>query len=75
MYPGIKIVKTQSGNSVLMSLNNKEGWLLKSMENNLNIEKNVFLARKKIKNNECICIYGNTKEPTISINWQIEKVT
>ena len=27
----------------------------------------------KFKNNTFI--YGNTKEPTISINWQIEKVT
>jgi len=75
IYPGIKIVKTQGGNSVLMSLMNKEGWLLKSFENNLNIEKNIFLGRKQIINNECICINGSVEKPNVLINWQIEKVS
>ena len=75
IYPGIKIVKTKGGNSVLMSLPNGEGWLLKATENNLDIEKNIFLGRKKIINNECICISGSTNNSNLSINWQIEKVT
>lgn len=75
IYPGIKIVKTQGGNSALISLSNKEGWLFKSIGSNLKIEKDIFLGRKQIINNECICINGNVEKPDILINWQIEKVS
>ena len=74
IYPGIKIVKTKEGNSVLISTANGGGWLLKTLENNLNIERNVFLARKKIINNECVFINGNSKDSKITIKWQIEKI-
>jgi len=74
IYPGIKIVKTQGEYSVLISLQNGEGWLLKCIENKIQIEKNIFLARKKIFNNECICINGKFNESKICINWEIEKV-
>ena len=53
---------------------NGEGWIIKSIENNLNIEKNIFFGRKNTVNNECICISGTTKEPKVSINWEIEKI-
>ena len=74
IYPGIKIVKTQGKNSVLVKQPNGEGWIIKSIENNLNIEKSIFFGRKNIVNNECVCISGSTKEPEISVNWEIEKV-
>ena len=72
---GIKIVKTKAGNSVLISLLNGEGWLLKSDTNNFKIEKNIFFGNKnKIINNESISILGNLNDEIISINWEIEKV-
>ena len=74
IYPGIKVVKTKGGDTVLINLQSGEGWLLKSIENNLNIEKNIFFGGKKILNNECICISGSFNEPETIINWQIEKV-
>ncbi|MDC0205402.1 heparinase II/III family protein [Pelagibacteraceae bacterium] len=75
IYPGIKIVKTKAGNSVLISLLNGEGWLLKSDTNNFKIEKNIFFGNKnKIINNESISILGNLNDEIISINWEIEKV-
>ena len=74
IYPGIKIVKTKGGNTVLISLPNGEGWLLKSVDSNLDIEKNIFFGRKKTINNECICISGSTNQSKVSINWKIEKV-
>ena len=74
IYPGIKIVKTKGGNAVLISLTNGEGWLLKSVDSNLDIEKNIFFGRKKTINNECICISGSTNQSKVSINWEIEKV-
>ena len=74
IYPGIKIVKTKGGNSILISLTNGEGWLFKSESNNLEIEKNIFFGRKKAINNECISISGSTDKEQKLINWQIEKV-
>ena len=74
IYPGIKIVKTKGKNSVLIRQPNGEGWILQSNTNNIDIENNIFLARKKIINNECICIKGSINETKISINWEIEKL-
>jgi len=76
IYPGTKIVKTMSENSVLISLPNGEGWLLLSKTNNFHIEKNIFLGNKnKIINNECISICENIKKEVISVRWKIERVS
>ncbi len=76
IYPNIKIVKTKAGNSILISLPNGEGWVLKSETNNLNIEKSIFFGNKnKILKNESISLYGDILKETISIKWEIEKVS
>ena len=76
IYPDTKIVKTQAGNSVLISLPNGEGWLLKSNTNDFEIEKNIFLGNKnRIINNESISISGSIIESMISVIWEIERVS
>ena len=76
IYPNIKVVKTKAGNSILISLPNGEGWVLKSETNNLDIEKSIFFGNKnKILNNESISIYGDILEDAISIKWEIAKVS
>ncbi len=75
IYPNIKAVKTKGGNSVLISLPNGDGWLLRAYESVFNIEKNIFFGnKKKILNNESVSISGNTSETNMSINWSIERV-
>ena len=75
MYPNIKIVKTKSGKSVLFSLPNGDGWLLKNSENIFKIEKNIFLGNKnKIINNESILISGKVDKELSVIEWEIERV-
>ena len=75
IYPNTKIVKTKAGNSILISLFNGEGWLLKSKTNDFIIEKNIFLGNKnKIINNESVSISGNINKEIISIKWEIERV-
>ena len=74
IYPDAKIVKTKAGNSILISLSNGEGWLLKCEENNFKIEKNIFLGNKsKIINNESVSISGNINKEIVLIKWQIER--
>jgi len=76
IYPYIKIVKTKAGNSILISLPNREGWLLQSKTNDFEIEKNIFLGNKnKIINNESVSISGNINAEIISIKWEIERVS
>ena len=75
IYPGTKIVKTKAGNSILISLSNGEGWLLRNKTKDFEIEKNIFLGNKnKIINNESVTISGNISEEIISIKWEIERV-
>ena len=75
IYPDTKIVKTKAGNAILISLPNKEGWLLKSKTNDFRIEKNIFLGNKnKVINNEAVYIVGGIKEETVLIKWEIERI-
>ena len=75
IYPDTKIVKTKAGNSILISLSNREGWLLRSDTNNFEIDKNIFLGNKsKIINNESIYIAGKINQGKNLIKWSIEKV-
>ena len=76
IYPGIKIVKTKAGNSILISLSNGEGWLLQCETNDFEIQKNIFFGNKnKIITNESVLISGNINEEIITIKWIIEKVS
>ena len=75
IYPDTKIVKTKAGNAILISLPNKEGWLLESVTNDFKIEKNIFFGNKnKVKYNETAYIMGNIKKDTVSIKWKFERI-
>jgi len=75
LYPDAKIVKTQAGNAVLISLTNGEGWLLQTKNNDLKIEKDIFFGNKnKIINNESISISGNINKDIIDVEWSIERI-
>ena len=74
IYPGLKIAKTKDGSTVLIQLINGEGLIFKSENNEVKIEKNIFLGGKNIINTKCIVISGITREKEISVNWKIEKV-
>ena len=76
LYPDVKVVKTQAGNSALISLTNGEGWLLQTKNNELKIEKDIFFGNKnKIINNESIFISGNINKEIVSVEWSIERIS
>jgi len=76
IYPNTKIVKTKAEDSILISLSNGEGWLLKSEKNNFKIEKNIFLGNKnKILNNESVSISKVINSETTLIKWTIERIS
>ena len=76
MYPGVKIVKTKGGRTILISLQNGEGWHLSSLGNDLEIEESIFLGKKKnIIKSECIKISGKNITVSISIEWLFKKLS
>ena len=74
IYPGINTVKTVSGKSILLQIDKKKSWVLESENQNLEIEKGLFLGRNKVLNNNCVVIYGNTNNQNISVKWELKKI-
>jgi len=73
LYPGISVVKTLGGNSVLAQIDKNKSLLFKVDNKNISIEKSIFLAGNKILNNYCIVISGKILDINNEINWKIEK--
>ena len=74
--PGIKMVKTQNSQSVLLSLKNGEGWKFSCHNKEVLIEKGIYLGNKnKIIENENIYISGMTNGENQIIEWSFEKIS
>jgi len=76
IYPGIKIVKTQNSQSILLSLKNGEGWKFNCHNKKVLIEKGIYLGNKnKVIKNENIYISGMTNGENQIIEWSFEKIS
>jgi len=76
IFPGIKTAKTQDAHTILLSLNNGEGWKFTCKNFKIMIEKGIFLGNKnKIVENENICISSLTNLKDIEIDWSLIKVS
>ena len=75
LYPGINTVKTISGKSILLQINKNKAWMFSSENQNINIEKSLFLGGNKAQNNQCIVIYGDTKDEDVNIKWKLKKAS
>ena len=75
LYPGINTVQTLSGKSILLQINKKKSWVFSAENQKINIEKSLFLGGNKALNNQCIVIYGNTKDEDVNIEWKLKKAS
>ncbi len=73
LYPGLSAVKTMSGNSVLIQLTKKKSLIFTINDENLILEKSIFLGSNKILDNTCITISGNLVNKDKKILWEIKK--
>jgi len=73
IYPGISLFETMSGKDVLLQIDKKKSWTFSVKNESVKIEKSLFLGSNKILNNQCIVIYGNTKNHDINIKWEFKK--
>ena len=71
--PELSVVKTMSGNSALIQISKNKSLIFTINEENLDIEKSVFLGEKKIIDSTCITISGNLVNKNKTFNWEIKK--
>ncbi len=71
--PELSVVKTMSGNSALIQISKNKSLIFTINDNNLEIEKSIFLGEKKIIDSACITISGNLVNKNKIFNWEIRK--
>ena len=71
--PELDVVKTMSGNSALIQISKNKSLIFTVNDENLEIEKSIFLGEKKIIDSACITISGNLVNKNKIFNWEIKK--
>ncbi len=71
--PDLGVVKTMSGNSALIQISKNKSLLFTVNDEDLEIEKSIFLGEKKIIDSACITISGNLVNKDKIFNWEIRK--
>jgi uncharacterized heparinase superfamily protein len=74
LYPGINAVQTIGKNSVLIQIERNKSLIFSSSNQNISLEKSIFLGRNQIINNSCITVSGILKNSeSKNIHWKFEK--
>ena len=73
MDPALTAVKTMSGNSALIQISKNKSLIFNIKNENLEIEKSIYLGGKKILDNTCITISGNLVNKDKFFKWEIKK--
>ena len=71
--PKLNIVKTMSGNSILIQISKNKSLIFTVFGENLEIDKSIFLGGKKILDSACITISGNLVNKNKTLVWEIKK--
>ena len=73
LNPILNAVKTMSGNSALIQISKNKSLIFTIENEDIEIEKSIFLGGKKILDNSCITIAGILVNKNKSFNWEIKK--
>ena len=73
LNPELSAVKTMSGKGALIQISRNKSLLFTVKDENIEIEKSLYLGGKKILDNTCITISGNLVNKDKSFNWEIKK--
>ncbi len=73
LSPELTAVKTMGGNSALIQLSKNKSLIFTIKDENLEIEKSIYLGGRKILENTCITISGNLVNKDKVFNWEIKK--
>ena len=73
LNPQLSAIKTISGSSALIQISKNKSLIFTVKNENLEIEKSIYLGGKKILDNTCISVSGNLVNKDKSFNWEIKK--
>ena len=73
LNPELSAVKTIGGNSALIQISKNKSLIFTIKDENLELEKSIYLGGKKILDNTCITISGNLVNKDKFFNWEIKK--
>ena len=66
-------MKTISGNSALIQISKNKSLIFTMKDENIKIERSIYLGGKKILDNTCLTISGNLVNKDKFFNWEIKK--
>ena len=73
LNPKLTAVKTMSGSSALIQISKNKSLIFTVKNENIEIEKGIYLGGRKILDNSCISISGNLVNKNKSFEWDIKK--
>jgi uncharacterized heparinase superfamily protein len=74
LYPGVNAMQTMGKNSILIQIEKNKSLVFTTSENNLILEKSIFLGRNQIINNFCITISGSlNNNENKNITWELSR--
>ena len=73
LNPELSAVKTISGNSALIQISKNKSLIFTMKDENIKIERSIYLGGKKILDNTCLTISGNLVNKDKFFNWEIKK--
>jgi len=73
LSPDVSAVQTIGGKSVLIQARKNKSLIFTAAEQNLAVEKSIFLGGNKIINNLCITVSGNLHDSNKKIYWELKK--
>ena len=74
LYPGVNAMQTMGKNSILIQIEKNKSLVFTTSENNLILEKSIFLGRNQIINNFCITISGSlNNSESKNITWALKR--
>ena len=73
LNPKLTAVKTMSGSSALIQISKNKSLIFTMKDENIEIEKGIYLGGRKILDNNCISISGNLVNKNKSFKWDVKK--
>ena len=71
--PELNVVKTIGGNGALIQISKNKSLIFNISDEDIEVEKSIFLGEKKIIDSACITISGNLVNKNKTFNWKIRK--
>ena len=73
LNPKLTAIKTMSGNSALIQISKNKSLIFTIKDENIEIEKSIYLGGRNMLDNTCITISGNLVNKNKTFKWDIKK--